>query len=122
MTQQFGQQGEQMVMDHLRDQGFQILTHNYKKFFGEVDIIAKKKDVIAFVEVKARKNSKVSLHSLITYSKQQKIIKVAQTYIKEYGISLAHTTLRFDVALLHLQDQQAPQLTYIPNAFCQTSY
>ncbi len=117
MTQKFGQQSEEFVSKYLQDQKFIILEQNYKKFFGEIDIIAQKDEVIVFVEVKARKNSKISLHNLVTYPKQQKIIKVAQFFIAQNLKYAQNTTLRFDVALLHVQDHQKPELTYIPNAF-----
>lgn len=116
MTQLFGQQSEQIISDYLKSQKFIILEQNYKKFFGEIDIIAQKNDLIVFVEVKARKNSQISLHHLVSYSKQQKIIKVAQHFIAHSKTSVHNKTLRFDVALLHVQDNQQ-QLTYIPNAF-----
>ena len=117
MTQQFGQQSEQVIAKYLIDQNFLILENNYKKFFGEIDIIAQKDELIVFVEVKARKNSKISLHNLVTHSKQQKIIKVARFFIASRVNLMNNKTLRFDVALLHVQDHQAPELTYIPNAF-----
>lgn len=119
-TGRFGKESEQLVADYLSNQGFKILELNYKKFFGEIDIIAYKKDLIAFVEVKARKNSKISLHSLILPSKQKKIIKVAMSYMGSHNID--EKICRFDVALLHLIDGKAPELTYIPNAFSQTEY
>jgi putative endonuclease len=118
MTQQFGSASEQLVMQHLLAQNFKILAQNYKKFFGEIDIIAQKGDVIAFVEVKARKDSKVSLHSLITYAKQKKIIKTAKNFISQLDHpSKQNTTFRFDVALLHFQEGKQLELTYIANAF-----
>ncbi|MBP6892210.1 YraN family protein [Candidatus Babeliales bacterium] len=117
MTQKFGQDSELIVSKYLANQRFSILERNYKKFFGEIDIIAQKDDVIVFVEVKARKNSKVSLHNLVPYAKQQKIIKVARFFIADRHEATRNKILRFDVALLHVQDHQAPELTYIPNAF-----
>ena len=117
MAQTFGQQSEQVVSKYLENQKFKILEQNYKKFFGEIDIIAQKDDLIVFVEVKARKNSKVSLHHLVPYAKQQKIMKVAHFFIANHSNFIQNKTLRFDVALLHVQDQKAPELTYIPNAF-----
>ena len=122
MTLQFGQQSEQVVASYLQDQGFKILANNYQKFFGEIDIIAQKNDLIVFVEVKARKNSKISLHNLVTHSKQQKIIKVARFFISQHAQMMQDKILRFDVALLHLQDNQESELTYIPNAFCSNRY
>lgn len=117
MTQKFGQDSEFVVSKYLTDQNYSILERNYKKFFGEIDIIAQKNDLIIFVEVKARKNSKISLHNLVPYTKQQKIIKVARFFIADRRQITQNKILRFDVALLHFQDHQVPELTYIPNAF-----
>ena len=124
MTKNFGQQGEQIIINYLRDRNFTIIAQNYKKFFGEIDIIAQNKDVIAFIEVKARKNNTVSLHDLVTIPKQQKIIKVAQTFIAE-RLSIEreqNLIFRFDVALLHIQNYKEPTITYIANAFYQNTH
>jgi putative endonuclease len=122
MTQKLGKLGEQTVIDHLILQKFKILAHNYQKFFGEIDIIAQKNDLIVFVEVKTRKNSFLTLHNLVSHSKQQKIIKTARFFISSHTSSLQNKTFRFDVALLHLQDNMKPELTYIPNAFDSQNY
>ena len=116
----FGQQSEIFIAHHLRSQGFTILEQNYKKFFGEIDIIAQKKDLIVFVEVKARKNSKISMLELVRPSKQHKIILVAKSYIGRHN--LYNATCRFDVALLHIVDNKQPELNYIANAFCENAY
>lgn len=118
MRQKFGQESEQIIVNYLKNKNFAILACNYQKFFGEVDIIAQKDHLIVFVEVKARKNSKMSLHNLVTHTKQQKIIKVAQFYIAEQpAMRVQDKTFRFDVALLHVNNGQEPVLTYIENAF-----
>lgn len=122
MRQQFGQQSEQVVINFLKNQNFSIVAHNFQKFFGEIDIIACKDDKLLFVEVKARKNSKVSLHDLVPYAKQQKIIKVARCFIAQHASLAENKILRFDVALLHCKDGQKPELTYIENAFGAQSY
>lgn len=117
MTQNFGKQGEQLIVNYLQDQNFTIITQNYKQFFGEIDIIARKNNIIAFVEVKSRRNTKVSIFELVSFTKQQKIIKTAKQYIahnfaNDYGL-----TFRFDVALVECKDHQNPEIIYIPNAF-----
>lgn len=117
MKQQFGQQSEQFIVEYLKNQNFSIVACNYKKFFGEIDIIAQKNDLLVFVEVKARKNSKISLHNLVTYPKQQKIVQVARFFISQNYAMAQDKILRFDVALLHIKDQQEPEVTYIENAF-----
>lgn len=50
-----GNRGEQLVEKFLVKQGFKVLDRNYLRPWGEIDIVAKNKDIIHFVEVKARK-------------------------------------------------------------------
>lgn len=111
---QLGQHGETLITTYLKNRGFSILSQNYRSRFGEIDIIAQRNDTIAFVEVKYRNNSKVSLSEIITITKQQKIIKTALDYISKNKFS--HIVYRFDVALLHLI-QNNVELHYIQNAF-----
>ena len=56
-TKIYGIQGETLAEQFLRDKKYSILEKNYTTKIGEIDIIAKKDDIIVFVEVKAR-NSK----------------------------------------------------------------
>lgn len=119
-TKKLGNQGELFVSDHLQKLGFIICKMNYRKFFGEIDIIAHKKELYIFVEVKTRTSSTVvPLEHLISISKQQKIIKTAQTFIAEQQLG-HHIVYRFDVALLK-PDQNNFLMTYIPNAFINSS-
>lgn len=48
-----GRLGENIVAEYLRCRGFSIICRNYKKKWGELDIIAQKDGVLHFVEVKA---------------------------------------------------------------------
>lgn len=110
-----GNAGEQFVANHLQQQGFSICAQNYRKFFGEVDIIACKKNLYIFVEVKTRKPSTIAMGQLISPSKQQKIIKTAQTFIAENQLG-QNNVCRFDVALV-LKNDTSFSMNYIENAF-----
>ncbi len=48
-----GKLGERLAEKHLISKGFSVIGRNYRKFFGEIDIIAKKEDTIHFIEVKS---------------------------------------------------------------------
>jgi len=53
-----GKVGEELACHYLQDNGYLILSRNYRSRFGEIDIIAKKGNCIAFIEVKYRKSNK----------------------------------------------------------------
>jgi len=89
---------EDYVAQQLKLQGFSIAAQNYQKQYGEIDIIAQKKDLVLFVEVKCRKNPLFDVSSVITHSKKKKIIAVAKQYIAQH--KLDEHTFRFDVAFV----------------------
>lgn len=111
-----GNKGELFVVNYLQQQGFIICSQNYRKFFGEIDIIAHKKQLYIFVEVKTRKSTTIAMGQLVNKSKQKKIIKTAQTFISEQ--QLHNKTFRFDVALL-TQSNKDFSINYLENAFTQ---
>lgn len=109
-----GQAAESLIVNILQKDKFTILEQNYKKFFGEVDIIAQREELIIFVEVKARTTPKTSMFEIVSPAKQRKIIQVAKEYIAKN--SFIDVTYRFDVALVeYKKDKQ--NISYIPNAF-----
>lgn len=114
-TKKLGNAGEQFVVEHLKRIGFTICAQNYRKFFGEVDIIACKKNLYVFVEVKTRTSDAMPMGNLIGLAKQMKIIKTAQTFIAENKLGIANIC-RFDVALV-ITTESNFSLTYIENAF-----
>lgn len=117
----FGKQGEALTQDWLKKNNYQIIATNYRTKQGEIDIIARQKNIIAFIEVKLRSTNYFNLSQVITISKQKKIIATAQHYcfrhLKEENGMLI---LRFDVALIHKEHENF-SLEYIPNAFTQPS-
>jgi putative endonuclease len=76
--------------------GFRILDRNWACPMGELDLVAEKNGLVAFVEVRARSNSAYgSPAESVTRSKQLKIIKAAQAYLK--ARRPAADSFRFDV-------------------------
>lgn len=109
-----GKEGELLVVQCLQKRGYTIVAQNYRKHNGEIDIIAHKKDVLAFVEVKWRRNPLVDPAELIGPSKQKKIITVAKYFLSQHTYS--DVVCRFDVALIE-ETNNSINLRYIPNAF-----
>jgi putative endonuclease len=109
-----GQEGELLVAQHLQKEGYKIITQNYRKFYGEIDLIAQKGETLAFVEVKWRHNPLIDSAELIGPSKQKKIIRVAKLFLSQH--TQLECVCRFDVALIE-QNNNSINLQYIPNAF-----
>jgi putative endonuclease len=81
----------------LRLQGYRIVARRYKAPVGEVDIIARRGKVTAFVEVKARAVLDDALQSVSVQS-QARITRAAQHFLLKAG--RGDDVLRFDVIAL----------------------
>jgi putative endonuclease len=114
LRKDFGTQGESLVASMLEKKGYKIIARNYKKMYGEIDLIAQKDSEVVFVEVKTRSNSYIEPENLISPAQQRKIIATAKAYVAEYD--LIEYVWRFDAALL-IGIPPHQKLTYIPNAF-----
>ncbi|MBI1911544.1 MAG: YraN family protein [Deltaproteobacteria bacterium] len=97
----FGKKGEEEAERILKKQGYKIIEKNYRCRFGEIDIIAKDGDTIAFVEVKTRVNDRFgSPKSSVDYRKQKHITNASAYYLNEKGLD--DSSVRFDVVSLEL--------------------
>lgn len=95
-----GALGEEAAALALKKRGYKIIERNYHSKMGEIDIIAKDGEYTCFVEVRLRKtNSFGSPADSINEGKRRKIIKTAQLYSIEKGIS--DTPMRFDAVLIN---------------------
>lgn len=108
-----GDVGESLVAQFLQKQGFTILARNYTKRTGEIDLVARQRNLVVFVEVKTRTKTMFDLTEVINKTKQRRIISAAKSFILEHN--LYEHILRFDVALIEQLEQGS--ITYIPNAF-----
>ncbi len=109
---QLGNKGEDIACNHLMRKGFTILTRNYLKKWGEIDIIAIKDEIIHFIEVKSVTRDLTSV-SRITSSfrpeenvHKNKIIRLKrtiQTYIAEQ--QLENRIWEFSVAVIYMDIQ-----------------
>lgn len=113
--QKFGKDSESVAVRHLKKNGYKILQQNYRTKIGEIDIIAKDKQTLVFVEVKARKSVHFgSPKWAVTPKKQRKISMVALYYLK--ATKQNNIKARFDVvAISSLKNN--PRIEIIKNAF-----
>lgn len=104
-TYQYGVYHEELAVVDLEKKGYEILETRYKTKYGEIDIIAKKDDLVAFVEVKSRKNPEL-IENIIKSNQIKRIKEAALDFIanhQEYN----DYNFRFDLALYieHGQDE-----------------
>lgn len=107
-----GNFGEKLAHDYLIKSGYKVLEINFTTRVGEIDIIVEKEDIIAFVEVKARKNLRYGMpREAVNERKMQKIIRVAENYIvykaredRQYRFDVIEVFLGEDGKINHIED------------------
>lgn len=113
-TIKIGTKGEKAACLFLEKSGYRIIKRNYRKRYGEIDIIAQKGDILAFVEVKTRKSIEYGLAcEAVTKEKKQKILKTAQTYICENNINLNYS---FDIIEVYHSAGKIQKIEHLENA------
>ena len=114
-NQQFGKDSEGVAAAYLKKQGYRILETNFKNQLGEIDIIAKERGSLAFIEVKARKSNRFGNPKYaVTRKKQTKISMVALSYLKETG--QMDKRARFDVVVI-TRKGGVEEIELVKNAF-----
>lgn len=111
--------GEKRALKYLKKNKYKILEKNYKTKLAECDIIAKKDNIIAFIEVKTRRhNPLVKGAYAVNKTKQNHIIKAAQNYIVKHKLDCDY---RFDVIELEvdIESKKCVLINHIENAFAQ---
>ncbi len=111
-----GREGEEAAVVYLRRAGYRILERNFRSQQGEVDIIAREKDFLVFVEVKSYSfRSLGSPAGAVRKNKKQSVVHAAQTYLYKHKIVNIYS--RFDVITLYLRPDGSRALEHYKNAF-----
>ena len=96
-----GRLGEELAGRFLREQGYQILTTNYRCPQGEVDIVAKDGEEVVFVEVRTRRSQGFGTpQESLTRAKIRRLVATSQDYLQGYGG--ADTNWRIDLVSIRL--------------------
>jgi putative endonuclease len=113
---QIGAQWESAALAHLQRSGLKLLDRNFNCRYGELDLVARDREVIVFVEVRyrgtaARGDGMASVGS----SKRAKLVRTAQVYLQAHP-QLSAAPCRFDVVACS-GTPQAPQIEWTRAAF-----
>ena len=114
-NQQKGLRGEFEVAHYLKEKGFKILVKRYRCRFGEIDLTARDKNTLVFVEVKTRSSSDFGAPSLaVTTQKQKHISRVALDYLRR--LNHPPIAVRFDIVEVTCSDSKI-EFQHIQDAF-----
>ena len=115
-SQNLGILGEALACQFLKNLGYKVLLRNYECSLGEIDMIAKEKGALVFIEVKTRTSETMGHPSeAVTHDKKRQIIKCAQYYVKRYGIH--EVPCRFDVVSVLMPASAETRIEVIRDAF-----
>jgi putative endonuclease len=113
-TRKIGFDYEELAAKFLKKQGFKILTKNYTIRGGEIDLVAMDKDILVFVEVKARTSKEFgsALESMTPW-KLKALQRSALFYIQK--INWGFKPYRFDLVAIDYDQSHKPTLQLIKN-------
>lgn len=110
-----GAAGEAQASRFLEDEGYEIVSRNFRTRRGEVDLVARRGRTLCFVEVRMRATRVFGEPAAtVTHGKQRRVISAAMSYLARHRIQ--DMMLRFDVISIVGQGAGS-ELVHIPNAF-----
>lgn len=116
-TSELGRLAENLAEEFLKKRGFTILDRNFRKPWGEIDIVAKKDNVMVFVEVKANREDIQGFEPELRAgsTKLHKVARTAKTYLSSKNIGL-ETEWRIDViAVVFDRIRRTAKIKHFPN-------
>jgi putative endonuclease len=116
-SKELGRFGEKIAQNYLKNKGYKILARNFKRKWGEIDIVAKRGKKIIFFEVKTILERKGFFpEDEIDQKKKRQLIKIAQIYLSENKIPL-NSPWQIDIVAVKISlDFQKAKIRHYKNA------
>jgi putative endonuclease len=109
--------GEDAAAAFLTRIGMDVLERNWRCSAGEVDIVARDGDALVFVEVKTRRSERAGTgEEAVSPTKQRRIVKLAEAYLRDCGIE-ERPEVRFDVVAIRVIAKDRALLRHLRAAF-----
>ena len=113
--QTLGLQGERIAARWLLRLGYTIEAHRYRSGHRDLDLVARRGDVVAFVEVKARRGQEFGDPvEAVNWKKQKELVRSASVWIDRHGKPAE--SYRFDVVGVLVEGERV-RVRHIANAF-----
>lgn len=117
-TKLLGAWGEALAAEYLRKKHYKLIASGYRSRFGEIDLIARNRKCLVFVEVKLRKSdSYAKAREYVDRRKQEKLKLTASLYLSENPTELP---ARFDIIEIYAPEGTAtvrPEIYHMEDAF-----
>ncbi|HHE41466.1 MAG TPA: YraN family protein [Dehalococcoidia bacterium] len=112
-----GRRGEEIARALLKKRGYKILETNVRVRLGEIDIVARRKDCLVFVEVRTRTSRNFGTpEESVTKRKRDKLVACALDYVASHG-EMHDRAWRIDVVAVELDsDGQQTRADIVENA------
>ena len=115
--QQSGRRAEELAAEFLCAHGFEILHRNYLRRLGELDLIARRAQLLVIAEVRTRASGAFGgAAASVDRRKQRRIIRAASQLLQQRA-DLAQLPVRFDVIVVRDPHGEAPRIEWIQHAF-----
>lgn len=116
MDRPLGDRGEDLAARYLQAHGWEIVGRNFRMGRKEIDLVARRGGVVAFVEVKTRSGLGYG-HPLeaITWKKRREIQQVAAAWVDRFG--RPEYTYRFDAVAVQVRGGGAPLVEHVEDAW-----
>ncbi|TMI63626.1 MAG: YraN family protein [Bacteroidetes bacterium] len=112
---EMGQAGEELAIQWLRKNDFEILHHNWRFSYHEIDIIAKKNELLHFIEVKTRVNEKGGYpEQSVTKTKFRHLQRAAEQYLHQHP---QYKRIQFDILSIIIPRLGEPEYFFIEDVF-----
>lgn len=112
-----GKESEQTAWRFLKAKGYHIVERNFRCGHGEIDLIVRKGDLLVFVEVKGRSNTKFApIEESVPLLKRKRLLRASRAYLSFPGRLEGINSVRFDCVLVNFSLDK-PSIKHIENAF-----
>ena len=112
---EFGKEAEEMAVNYLIDHGYEILHRNWRYSRYEIDIIAKKNDLLRIVEVKALRSTTIAYpEKMVTKKKFKHLLQAADEYLFQ---NQHYKHVQFDVLSITMNHDRVAEYFLLEDVF-----
>jgi putative endonuclease len=114
-NQSFGELGERIAERWLTRHGWRVVQRRFRSGHRDIDLVVAQDDVVAFVEVKARRGAEFGDPiEAVNWNKQRQLVRSASVWIERHG--RPSESYRFDVVGVLVEGERV-RVRHVPNAF-----